>query len=121
MGRPPALTDIQKRRLKDLKLDLDIACSVGDVAGGKTIVNELRILLTDTGHHTKYYEFLILYSEMLILKQEFATANKLLIHVTARTNKNTRICQEANLILAICKLHTNELDAAECFLREALN
>lgn len=116
-----ALTSSQKRSLKKLKQKLNFACSLGDVEGGKKIVNELRLLLTPTGHKVKYYEMLLYFSEMIILKEELATANKLLTHVATNTNENTRINQEANLILAICKLHMHDLVAAENFLRKALN
>lgn len=121
MARPPALTKVQKRRLKDLRNQLDMACSVGDTAGGKIIVNELRVLLTRTGHHTKYYEILLHFSEMLLLKNEFESANRLLMRVATKTSDNTRLNQEANLLLSICRLHTNDLSASEVFLRKSLN
>lgn len=119
MSAPPAFTTVQKRRFGDLKKQLIAACRVADVESGKVIVRDLKTLLLPTGHNIKYYEMLMHLCEALIAKEECETAETFLEPIVANTNDNTRLYQEANVLLAICKIHLVKLDEAEKCIRRA--
>ncbi|WP_285906699.1 hypothetical protein [Pseudodesulfovibrio pelocollis] len=119
--KPPALTDAQKIRLSILRKQLLESCAVGDVVAGRKAIADLKPLLIRTGHHTKYHELLLHYCETLILKKEYQAADSLLLGILKNTNDNTRIHQEASVLLSICKLHNGDIKSSELYLRNALH
>ncbi|WP_419785130.1 hypothetical protein [Pseudodesulfovibrio sp.] len=121
MSVPPAFTPAQKRRFAGLRKQLIAACQVLDVESGKIIARDLKGLLLPTGHQIKYYEMLMHLCEALINKEEFATATGFLDVIVTNTNKSTKLYQEANVLLGICKIHNVNLDEAEICINRAFS
>ncbi|GFM32010.1 hypothetical protein [Desulfovibrio subterraneus] len=110
MSRPPALTEQQKIRLKILKAQLFDSCRKKDRDGAISILNDLRGLLLNTNHHTKYYEMLLVYCELLINTDNSDQAIKILNKVSTKTSSKTRINQESFILKSIAHLHLHEYE-----------
>ncbi len=121
MHKPDAMSVEQKRAFVELKSRLNIACNNGDIINGSTIVQQIRELLLPTGHHTKYREILLRFCEILILNREYNKANHYLDSIVQNVHYNTRLFQEANVLLAISKMHTNNLNESERYIKNALD
>ncbi|MEF2229292.1 MAG: hypothetical protein V3571_00030 [Pseudodesulfovibrio sp.] len=119
MSTPPALTAAQKRRFTGLKKQLIEACQELDTKGGKVIARDLKNLLLPTGHQKKYYEMLLHLCDALIVKEECDTAESFLDAIITNSNSNTRLYQEANVLMAICKIHLLKLGEAEFCIKNA--
>lgn len=121
MKKPPALTSTQKYRFHILRQQLFDSCRIGDIENGKKITSDIKQLLLKTGHNMKYYEMLLHYCEILALKKHHKEAISLLSTIVKKTSENTRTYQESNILIAICFVHTHELEKAQMHLKYALD
>lgn len=120
-NRPPALTEPQKKRFAILKKQLYAAKAAADVDGLQSILSELKALLLNTGHHTKYYEMLLHLCDLHIKLRLYNKSKKYLLHIYNQTSNNTRIHQEATTLLSIAELHLHNYSQSAKYFKIAVN
>lgn len=120
MGRPPKLTDEQKRKLKIFEEKLRRAVYSGNYKFAKEVVYDIQKLLRPTGHETRLMKAKNWLFEAALEAGELGIAEKGFQGVRKKVNKNTRVHLEASALLAILYLRQGKINEAEPLMRDVL-
>lgn len=121
MPSPPALTEVQKRRLATLEPALREAVYAADYEGAKAIAADLQSVLRSSGHETRLMRAKVWLFEAALNAGELQVADSGLSGVCSKTAIGTRIHLEALSLRAVCKIRLGKLAEAERLIERAVD
>lgn len=120
MAKPPALTEIQKKRLAILEPALRHAVYSADYGGAKEIASDIQRLLRVTGHETRLMRSKVWLFEAALNAGEILIAEAGLRGVLGKTADTTKVHLEAKALLVVCLLRQQKLAEAEPLIERVL-
>lgn len=120
MQSPPALTDVQKRRLATLEPALREAVYAANYEAAKAIAADLQSVLRSSGHETRLMRCKVWLFEAALNAGELQIADAGLHGVCSKTASSTRIHLEALALRAVCQIRLGKLAEAEILIERAI-